>query len=343
MNYQIPSPLEGEVRWGVPFDVKMKPPIQLPPQGGKSLYAALHRPLTWILTMFLFVLNPSPMVLAPCVAADLAIRQNHLLFELAHEDGKLICAVQEIVVVESSGNSAGPVLLSVPLNAERVSPMPVPNIMPGMVPDPILREDEIEISPGQILVKRPVKFGKNTFSYGYILPTRNDAFRLEKKVLLPTRLMAAFAPKVDRLTSQSLNVESAADGYKILGHNLAVGTTIDLSFEGVHAGLSTGEERRDGSEMQAGMPAGAIAAGASGPSFSRFVIPSSAGMLLAVVFILYLTQMKKARTAVETLRQHLMDEIESLDAAAEKKEISAEFHKRQKKSVMDRLRSLNVS
>lgn len=283
---------------------------------------------------FAFSQDPSP----------LAIRQNHLLFELAHEDGRLICAIQEIVVIESSGNSSGQVLLSVPMNAERVAPMPVPNIMPGMVPDPILREDEIEITPGQILVKRPMKSGKNTFSYGYVLPTNNDAFRLEKKVFLPTRLMAAFAPKVERLTSQTLNVESSDDGYKILGHNLAAGTTIDLNFEGAHAALSAGTDRRDGSEMQTGMPSGpSPTAQPSGPSFSRFVIPSSAGVLLAVVFILYLNQMKKSRAAVETLRHYLMDEIESLDASAEKKEITAEFHKRRKKEVMERLRTLNVS
>lgn len=265
-------------------------------------------------------------------APDLSVRQNHMLFQFAHEDGRVVCAVQEIVVVESGGD-VGTVRLSVPNHAERVSPLPVPDVMPGGESHVPLRNDEVVISPGEILIKRPLRPGKNTFSYGYVIFAENDAVRLEKKILLNTRLMAAFAPPVGKLTSRTLQVERAEEGYKILGHDLQAGTNIDLHFEGVHAVLSGPEEpsRSNVSTQNESQ--------SSTWALNRYAAPSVAGILLAVLVVLYLGHVKKSRAAAGQFRQYLMDEMESLDAAAEKKEISAEYHKRKKKALMDRLRS----
>lgn len=283
------------------------------------------------------------------LAADpsLTVRQNHLLFELVHHDGRLVCGIQEIVVVESQEknvyeNPAGTVRFSIPPQAEHVGPLPVPNIMPGDEPPAPLREDEIEISKGQLVIKRPLRPGKNTFSFGYVLPSENDSVRLEKQLTLQTRLLAAFAPKVREVTSRSLQVDRAPEGYKILGHNLPAGTTIDLKFDGLHEGMTEGPARRAGSENQGGVTVSSSAPSpaSAGDPMARYMVPTLAGLLLGVLLFLYGIQVRKGRAAVENLRRFLLDEIESLDAASEKKEISAEFHKRQKKALMDRLRTI---
>jgi hypothetical protein len=158
----------------------------------------------------------------------------------------------------------------------------------------------------------------------------DDVVRLEKKVLLPTRLLAAFAPPVDRVASKTLQIEKADGGFKILGDNLQSGSTIDLLFEGLHSGIT--ELLPRGGE--------AVTPRETPSSFGLYLAPSLAGVLLAVMVVLYLSHLKKSRAAVAGLRRFLMDEIESLDAAAEHKEIPAEYHKRKKKALMDRLRTI---
>ncbi len=75
MKHQISFPLEGEARWGVTFDVKMKPPIQLPPQGGKSLYAAL---LTILSLFFIGACGgaPQPKEELPLVVSGFTSRET---------------------------------------------------------------------------------------------------------------------------------------------------------------------------------------------------------------------------------------------------------------------------
>lgn len=273
---------------------------------------------------------------------SVSIRQNHLLFEFGHDEGKPICAVQEIVVVLSTEETDQPVRLSIPLNAKRVAPMPVPPVMPGMEGIKPLQNDEVGISEGQILIKRRILAGKNIFSFGYILPVESDdAVRLEKQILIPTYLLAAFAPEVASLTSRTLDVEKAEGGYKILGRDLPVGKTVDLTFEGIHQAMATQNERRDGSDMPTGESPVKPALGNSSTNLHWLVFPSLTGALLALMLFSYGIHLKKRKTATDEFKKFLLDEIESLDNAAEKKEINTEFHKHRKKELMDRLRSLS--
>lgn len=283
-------------------------------------------------------------------APPLTIRQNHLFFQFGHEENRAICGVQEIVVVVAAQDSDEPLMLSVPADAQRVAPMPVPPVMPGAESNRPLEDREVEISPGQIVIKRKLLAGKNTFSFGYVLPAGpQDSVRLEKRVLLPTFLLAAFAPKVKRITSGTLEIEEAEDGYRILGRNLPAGSTIDLTFEGVHDAISTGPDRRDGGgSAPAAMPTGPAdpRQASSAPqmlpkaSFSLYLFPSIAGVMLGVMVFSYAAHARKRKEAVEEFRRFLMDEIDALDAAAEKKEIQPEFHRKKKKILMDRLRSM---
>lgn len=279
----------------------------------------------------------------------LSIRQNHLMFDFVEEDGKPVCWIQEIVVVMNTGstviqNPQGTVRFSIPEHATAIAPTPLPPVMPGADATPPLREDEVTIAHGEFIVKRHLHPGKNSIAFQYKLPVTNDAVRIEKKTLLQTHLLAAFAPPVARLTSRALTVEKAEDGYKILGHSLAPGTLLDLTLEGVRAVTRPADARRDGSEMATGDPSGGMTHPPHGamqptPGIGAFVLPTLAGAILAVLVVLYVMQLNRAKASESEFRQHLMDEIEQLDAAAELKEITSEYHKRRKKALMDRLRS----
>ncbi|MBI4178885.1 hypothetical protein HY522_05660 [bacterium] len=284
---------------------------------------------TWILGMA-----------GPTGAADLNIRQNHLFFEFGHDEGRVVCGIQEIVVVLAESEHSTPFELAIPKNAERVRGMPVPPIMPGAEQAPALRDEEMEISAGRILIKRRLASGKNTFSFGYVIPAGpDDSVKIEKDVLIPTFLLAAFAPKVRNVTSRRLEVEPADDGYRILGRDLKAGESIDIVFEGAHEALAGQPERRDGAGMESGQPLG----GAPIPARSAarlYLYPSIAGAILAVLIFAYGLNLKKRRASTAEFRRFLMDEIEAIDEAAEKKEIPGDYYKRKKKSLMERLRGL---
>ncbi|OGH56617.1 MAG: hypothetical protein A3G34_09445 [Candidatus Lindowbacteria bacterium RIFCSPLOWO2_12_FULL_62_27] len=272
----------------------------------------------------------------PAAGAEpgLAIRQNHLFFEFAGESGRVVCGIQEIVVIENAGsaipeNPAGTVRLSVPVAALSVRPMPVPPVMPGAESVRPLEASEVDIQPGELRIKRHLHAGKNTFSYAYILPVSGDAVRFEKKVIMPTRLLVSFAPDVGGLTSKTLTVERAEGGYKIIGQSLAAGTMIDLEFTGVGR-VSAGVPTPD--------PGAAPVQIAPSRTIEAFLAPTMAGVILALVVFLHLRLRRTARSVEARFRKFLMDEIESLDAAFDRSDVRPEYHKRRKKLLMDMLR-----
>ncbi len=293
-------------------------------------------------------LSAAPAVFA---ATALSLRQNHLLFDFSEEGGVPVCWIQEIVVVTNPGeeiseNSAGTVRFSIPPGATDVTPAPLPPVMPGMDAAPPLQPEEVAVENGEFVVKRHLHPGKNSFSFRYKLSAANDVLRIEKKILMPTHLMAAFAPLVDRLTSTTLSVEKAEDGYKIIGQSLQPGTTVDLTFEGVKSVIHSSADRRDGSDMATGAPDASAQANnsmsncamsPSGPG--SLILSTVAGVILAVLIVLYFMQRRSVIAVKHEMHRMLMDEIEHLDEAAEKKEITSDYLKRRKKALMDKLRT----
>ncbi len=301
----------------------------------------------------LLALGPVGVATRASAAPDLSVRQNHLLFQFAEHQGRTVCGIQEIVVIENGGKEpfqdpSGTARLSVPSGALEVSPVPVPSMMPGAETNRPLDPEEYEIRADHILVKRHLHPGKNTFSYAYLLPVQDDRLLLEKKIFYPTRLMVSFAPPVDRLTSKTLSVEKTEDGYKIMGSGLATDAVVDLTFEGISKSVMAENRSRPGGEVDGGVsPAGEAPAPAPDrrdPFSSKlrlYLIPSVAGAGLAILVFLYSLSLRRSNSLRADWRKFVMDEMESLDAAAEKKEVTVDFHKRKKKEWMNRLRGLD--
>lgn len=275
------------------------------------------------------------------LAPQLRYRQYHLFFHVV--DGPRptmgrsggpqgpVVAAQEIVVLMSDadtvyageagaprptfGRSGEPTFsFSLPEGAHGVDLLEVPPMM-GDHSNPPLTDADVKIEPTRLNGFAPIHPGKNSYSYGYLLPIVEGRAVWKKTLDYDADLMVSFVPKIARVSSQALNVEATEDGYKVIGSGLKRGQTVDLTLEGIeppgHAESAHPALQPSGIDDPANAMALAILLGLSIAA-------------LAVGGVLALRRRAPAQSA----------EIESLAQALERGEIKQEYFLRRLRELM---------